>query len=93
MNAQNRRKSHIPHGGSHSSVSSQPPSEIVTLSLAGTTSRRNPIGCSGPAAGRSRVGRLRENRHRESDGGERQSGPETGMVLSGTNARLDRTVL
>ena len=38
MNAQNRRKSHIPQGGSHSSVRSQPPSEIVTLSLAGTTS-------------------------------------------------------
>ena len=36
--------------------------------------RRNPIACGGPAAGRSRVGRLRENGHRESDGGERRRG-------------------
>ena len=34
--------------------------------------RRNPIDCGGPAAERSRVGRLRENWHRESDGGERR---------------------
>ena len=34
--------------------------------------RRNPIDCGGPATGRSRVGRLRESGHRESDGGERR---------------------
>ena len=33
---------------------------------------RNPIDCGGPAAGRSRVGRLRESWHRESEGGERR---------------------
>ena len=46
-----------------------------------------------PAAGRSRVGRLRESGHREIvRRGRETSGSETGRVLSGTNARLDLTV-
>ena len=35
---------------------------------------RNAIDSGGSAAGRSRVGRLRESGHRESDGGERRRG-------------------
>ena len=56
----------------HSAGKGRVHSSIYRAHVRRRPGRRNPIDCGGPAAERSRVGRIRESGHRESGGGEKR---------------------